>query len=106
MKKGKFAIYTRNEQGKTKIEMVSGYLLDYGWFRFGVRKYFTRWEVTELSTGTTIGIYANRKKDIIPVLENSTDKLDFIKKLLTNPPIHTKEMQEDIRKFYTLNPVE
>lgn len=61
MKKGTFAIYGIFN-GEIKIESVNGYILDYGWFRFGIRKAGIQWSITDISTGMLTGLYTDRKK--------------------------------------------
>ena len=101
MKKGTFAIYGIFN-GEIKIESVNGYILDYGCFRFGIRKAGMQWSITDISTGMLIGLYADRKKDIIPLLETRTEFLDTLKRLLDNPDERILTAQEKIREFYTL----
>lgn len=104
MKKAIFAIYVR-DNGQIKIDDVNGYILDYGRFRFGIRK-FGQWSITELSTGMLIGLYADRKKDIIPLLDNNINLLDTLQKKLDNPDTFVKVAQEMIRNHYTVQPAE
>ena len=100
MKKSMFGICVCKD-GNIKIEAVNGYLLDYGCFRFGIRKIGKEWSITELSTGKLIGLYAYRKRDIIPMLDKHTDLLTAVKKLLDSEDKYITEAQEMIREFYT-----
>lgn len=75
MKKGMFGIYRINEHRKIEVTPVNGYILDYGVFRFGIRKQWNQWSVTELSTGMLTGIYTSRKKDIKPQKKGKNDML-------------------------------
>ena len=101
MKKGTFAIYGIFN-GEIKIESVNGYILDYGCFRFGIRKAGMQWSITDISTGMLTGLYADRKKDIIPLLETRTEFLDTLKRRLDNPDKRILTAQEKIREFYTI----
>ena len=101
MKKGNFAIYVRRD-GELIPEMVSGYILDYGAFRFGVRKQYNQWSVTEISTGMLTGIYTNRKRDIIPTLWEKPELLEQIqKKINDHTDLFIETAKERIREFYT-----
>ena len=84
MKKGTFAIHCRCD-GEVKIYVVNGYILDYGCFRFGIRKAGMQWSITDISTGMLTGLYTDRKKDIIPLLKTKTEFLENLKRCLDNP---------------------
>ena len=106
MKKSMFGIYV-NDHDNIRVEAVNGYILDYGCFRFGIRKsgQYT-WSITEMSTGMLTGLYVNRKKDIISVLDNNVNLLDTLQKLLNNPDERIKAAQSAIREFYTVQSAE
>ena len=106
MKKGLFGIYKLDEHRNIKVEAVNGYILDYGRFRFGIRKIGKEWSITELSTGMLTGLFTARKKDIIQLLDNNTELLNFIQQKIDNPTEFIKRAQEQIRKFYTVQPAE
>ena len=101
MKKGTFAIHCVRD-GEVKIDVVNGYILDYGCFRFGIRKVGMQWSITDISTGMLTGLYADRKKDIIPLLETRPELLENLKRCLDNPDKRILAAQEKIREFYTL----
>ena len=84
MKKGTFAIHCMCD-GEVKIDVVDGYILDYGCFRFGIRKAGMQWSITDISTGMLTGLYTDRKKDIIPLLKTKTEFLENLKRCLDNP---------------------
>lgn len=101
MKKGAFAIYCKRD-GKEIIETVKGYLLDYGTFRFGIRREGKLWSITEISTGALIGIYAPRKKDVIKVLDENITRLETIQRVLNSNDPEILEIQQKIRDYYTV----
>lgn len=99
MKKAIFKIYGHFENG-AHIKDQEGYIFDYADFRFGCYNTGTGWAITEISTGMLIGLYAPRKKDIIPLLDENIERLESIRRALKDEK--NKAVQEEIRKAYSI----
>lgn len=100
MKKANFYIAC-NRYGELTIEKRAGYILDYGVFRLGIKKDFSEWNVTELSTGQLIPyITASRKKDIISILDNNNETLNRVTNILNNPDDKLIYIMDRIEEAY------
>lgn len=85
MKKGTYFI-AKNEQGKLVTETVKGYLFEYEGLKLGVTKRSKyNWVITELTTGYDIGLYPNKKKEVLEMLDVFPDYIKEVKEALNNP---------------------
>jgi len=96
MQKEMFKI-TKGTVDNIRVEIVSGYIINYMGLNLGISKSFNHWKITEISTGAYIKTGLKRLKDAIPWLNDHEELLNKLPEILNSE--RCQKMKQAIKDY-------